>query len=82
MLNLTDKKILTFLRFNIFIYLDLYMILPCTSLYKRSVQTVSHSPCECVIKNYFSYLSTKTYVVGTPKNRLMETVLLIAQNIC
>ena len=29
-----------------------------------------------VIKNYFSYFSTKTYVVGTQKNRLTETVLL------
>ena len=29
-----------------------------------------------------SYFSTKTYVVGTQKNRLNETVLLITQNIC
>ena len=29
-----------------------------------------------VIKNCFSYFSTKTYVVGTPKNRLGETVFL------
>ena len=34
-----------------------------------------------VIKNYLSYFSTKTYVVGTPKNRLNETVLLGTQNI-
>ena len=26
--------------------------------------------------NYFSYFSTKTYVVGTQKSRLNETVLL------
>ena len=32
-------------------------------------------------KNYFSYFSTKTYVVGTQKNRLIETVLLSTQNI-
>ena len=25
---------------------------------------------ECVIKKYFTYLSTKTYIVGTQKNRL------------
>ena len=31
---------------------------------------------------YFSYLSTKTYVVGSQKNRLNETVLLSAQNKC
>ena len=33
-------------------------------------------------KKYFSYFSTKTYVVGTQKNRLNETVLLSTQNIC
>ena len=32
------------------------------------------------LKNYFSYFSTKTYVVGTQKNRLNETVLLSTQN--
>ena len=32
-----------------------------------------------VIKNYSS---TKTYVVGTQKNRLIETVLLSTQNKC
>ena len=33
-------------------------------------------------KNEFSYFSTETYVVGTQKNRLNETVLLITQNTC
>ena len=33
-------------------------------------------------KNFFFYFSTKTYVVGTQKNRLNETVLLSTQNIC
>ena len=33
-------------------------------------------------KNQFSYFSTKSYVVGTQKNRLNETVLLSTQNIC
>ena len=28
----------------------------------------------------FSYFSTETYVVGTPKNRLNEMVLLSTQN--
>ena len=32
--------------------------------------------------NLFSYFSTKTYVVGTQKNRLDETVLLSTQNTC
>ena len=36
---------------------------------------------ECVTKNLFSYFSTKSYVVGTQKNRLNETVLLSTQNI-
>ena len=34
------------------------------------------------IKNLFSYSSTKTHVVGTQKNRLIETVLLSTQNTC
>ena len=33
-------------------------------------------------ENYFSYFSTKTYAVGTQKNRLDETVLLSTQNTC
>ena len=37
---------------------------------------------ECETDNYFSYFSTKTYVVGTQKNRLNETVLLSTQNTC
>ena len=36
---------------------------------------------ECVPKIYFSYFLTKTYVVGTQKNRLNETVLLSTQSI-
>ena len=34
------------------------------------------------LKIIFSYLSTKTYVVGVQKNRLNETVLLSTHNIC
>ena len=33
-------------------------------------------------KFIFSYFSTKTYVVGTQKNRFDETLLLSTQNIC
>ena len=36
---------------------------------------------ESLTKKIFSYFSTKTYVVGTQKNRLNETVLLSSQNI-
>ena len=35
-----------------------------------------------VAENYFSYFSTKTYVVGTQKNHLNEMVLLGTANIC
>ena len=31
-------------------------------------------------KKLFSYFSTETYIVGTQKNRLNETDLLITQN--
>ena len=37
---------------------------------------------EFIPKKYFSYFSSKTYIVGTQKNRLIETVLLGTQNIC
>ena len=33
-------------------------------------------------QNLFSYFSTETYVVGSQKNRLNETVLLSTQNLC
>ena len=37
---------------------------------------------ECVTETLFSYFSTKTYAVGTQKNRLNETILLSTENIC
>ena len=39
-------------------------------------------PGKSVTENYDFYFSTKTYVVGTQKNRLDETVLLSTQNTC
>ena len=42
----------------------------------------SRPPDKCVLENYFLYFSSKTYVVGTQKNHLTETVLLSTQNIC
>ena len=33
-------------------------------------------------ENLISYFSTKTYVVGTQKNRLNETVLLSTKTLC
>ena len=38
----------------------------------------SHRPpdIECVLENYVLYFSSKTYVLGTQKNCLNETVLL------
>ena len=52
-------------------YEDKSLRLSCQSLRK-----------EGVIKNYFSCFSTKTYVVGTQKNRFNETVLLGIPNKC
>ena len=34
------------------------------------------------MENYFSYFSTKTYVVGTQKNHLTEMVLMSTKNAC
>ena len=53
------------------------------SLYETVTFTAfSGSELRVCDKKYFSYFSTKTYVVGTQKNRLNETVLLSTQNIC
>ena len=47
------------------------------------MMTVNQAPKEeCVIQNLFSYLTIKTYVVGTQKNLLNEKVLLSTQNKC
>ena len=48
---------------------------------KESNQT-NKKILEGVIKKLISYLSTKTYVVGTQKYRLSETVLLSTKNMC
>ena len=45
-------------------------------------ENVNRPPDKCVLENYFLYSSSKTYVVGTQKNRLNEKVLLSTQNIC
>ena len=50
---------------------------------KATKQTKQNRPLVKSVyqKKYFSYFSTKTYVVGTQKNCLNETVLLSTQNI-
>ena len=40
----------------------------------------NYRPLDKSVKTYFSYFSTKTYVVGIQKNCLNETVLLSIQN--
>ena len=57
-----------------------------TALSRINVLTFQNLDSICLdksvlIKNLFSYFSTKTCVVGTQKNRLNVTVLLITQNI-
>ena len=47
-----------------------------------SIQNDKVKFSKCVIEHYFFYFSTKTYVVGTQKNRLNEGVLLSIQNTC
>ena len=37
---------------------------------------------ECIIGNYFSYLSTQTYVVDTQKYLLGDTILLSTGDKC
>ena len=46
-------------------------------------KTTVYRPPECIQeKKFFSFFTTKTYVVGTQKNRLNEMVLLSTQNTC
>ena len=46
------------------------------------VEWKSEAQIRLVTKKIFSYFSTKTYVVGTQKNLLIEAVILSTQNIC
>ena len=65
--------------------LTLILVL-CLDCYIRTVYTkqikIQASRYECAFKKWFFYFSSKTYVVGTQKNRLDETVLLSTQNKC
>ena len=54
----------------------------CTCSYKRTLNTLTGPQIRVRNWKSFSYFSTKTYVVGTQKNRLNETVLLRTQNTC
>ena len=52
-------------------------------LYVYNVSWLTEAPrLECVTKIIIIYFATKTYVVGTQKNRLNETVILSTQNTC
>ena len=53
--------------------------LPC--LHTGKVGARSPDKSGQINENYYSCFSTKTYVVGTQKNRLVETVLVSTQNI-
>ena len=49
------------------------------TVFTLNIQT---RPLDKSVIFFFSYFSTKTYVVGAQKNCLNETVLLNTQNIC
>ena len=61
---------------------DLHCRQPRREISCETAQIRSPDRVCCVIENDFSYYSTKIYVVGTQKNRLIETVLLSTLNIC
>ena len=44
--------------------------------YQFTMACIKGFSYDCVLSNTLSYFSTKTYVVGTQKNRRNETVLL------
>ena len=58
------------------------VVLSKVSSYYSSYFTDKVSICRPPGENYFLYFSSKTYVVGTQKNRRNETVLLSTQNTC
>ena len=49
---------------------------------KEKDVNVMDRPPECITENHCSYFSTKTYVMGSQKKHLNETVLLSTQNTC
>ena len=53
-----------------------------TNKQTKAIQHYQGLQIRVCIEKYFLYFSSKTYVVGTQKNRLNETVLLITQNTC
>ena len=59
-------------------YITCYSFFFCEELFWYSRPLVK----ECIPNNYFSYFSTKIYVVGAQKNSLNEMVLLSTQKTC
>ena len=65
------------------VYPDTHTVLGNKLVYVHFFQLSETGPQIRVRNGYlFSYFSTKTYVVGTQKNRLNEAVLLSTQNTC
>ena len=52
------------------------------NLQMKQTKEIGYPNKSAELKIFFSYFSNKTYVVGTQKNRLNETVLLSSQNTC
>ena len=76
------QSLISFLLFKVLFYL-----FHAKKFYKkRSVPTLPTLKTGLKLRapndNLIFLFSTKTYVVGTQKNRLNETVLLNTQNIC
>ena len=63
-------------------YCTICVLVLARSLRIKIKQYINRPLKKSAYQNYFSYFSTKTYIVGTQKNRLNETVLLRTQNIC
>ena len=59
-----------------------FFLVPKTNVKTFGKENIHNFEYFKIIKNQFSYFSTKTYVVGTQKNRLNEAVLLGTQNKC
>ena len=73
MFKLMGTKIIAILRSKSLRILTYVRVLSCVKILR---------PLDSVIKNQFSYISIRTYVVGIQKKGLNEMILLSSKNIC
>ena len=81
MITILFEPVLYFLLFVFFPNCDPLLTSPVTGFTSNEVCT-ANAGLQIRLENYFLQFSPKTYVMGTPNNRLNETALLSTQNTC